>query len=55
MCGEVIICELKHQNLKIWNLKGLTWNSEGFKDPGKYLFVKESIGSMTLILLLYWK
>jgi hypothetical protein len=25
------------------NLKGITWNSEGFKDPGKHLFVKESI------------
>jgi hypothetical protein len=25
------------------NLKGLTWNSEGFKDPRKHLFVKESI------------
>ena len=24
-------------------LKGMTWNSEGFKDPGKHLFVKESI------------
>jgi hypothetical protein len=24
-------------------LKGLTWNSEGFRDPGKHLFVKESI------------
>jgi hypothetical protein len=25
------------------NLKGIAWNSEGFKDPGKHLFVKESI------------
>jgi exonuclease III len=25
------------------NLKGMTWNSEGFQDPGKHLFVKESI------------
>ena len=25
------------------NLKGLTWNSEGFEDRGKHLFVKESI------------
>jgi exonuclease III len=25
------------------NLKGMTWNSEGFRDPGKHLFVKESI------------
>ena len=24
-------------------LRGLTWNSEGFRDPGKHLFVKESI------------
>jgi hypothetical protein len=24
-------------------LRGITWNSEGFKDPGKHLFVKESI------------
>ena len=22
---------------------GMTWNSEGFRDPGKHLFVKESI------------
>jgi exonuclease III len=25
------------------SLRGLTWNSEGFRDPGKHLFVKESI------------
>ena len=25
------------------NLKGLTWNSEGFKDPAKHIFVKEAI------------
>jgi hypothetical protein len=25
------------------NLRGLTWNSEGFKDPEKHVFVKESI------------
>jgi exonuclease III len=25
------------------NLRGITWNSEGFKDPGKHLFVKEAI------------
>ena len=24
-------------------LKGLTWNSEGFKDPAKHLFVKEAV------------
>jgi exonuclease III len=24
-------------------LRGLTWNSEGFRDPGKHLFVKEAI------------
>jgi exonuclease III len=24
-------------------LRGMTWNSEGFRDPGKHLFVKESI------------
>jgi hypothetical protein len=24
-------------------LKGLIWNREGFRDPGKHLFVKESI------------
>jgi hypothetical protein len=24
-------------------LRGITWNSEGFRDPGKHLFVKESI------------
>jgi hypothetical protein len=43
MCREVIVSELKLQNLKMLNLKGLTWNSEGFKYPGKHLFVKESI------------
>jgi hypothetical protein len=25
------------------SLKGMSWNSEGFKDPGKHLFVKEAI------------
>ena len=25
------------------NLRGLFWNSEGFRDPGKHFFVKESI------------
>jgi hypothetical protein len=24
-------------------LRGIKWNSEGFKDPGKHLFVEESI------------
>jgi hypothetical protein len=24
-------------------LRGLSWNSEGFRDPGKHLFVKEAI------------
>jgi hypothetical protein len=27
----------------VTNLKGFTWNSEGFKDPGKHLIVKEWI------------
>ena len=22
---------------------GMTWNNEGFRDPGKHLFVKESV------------
>ena len=25
------------------NLRGVFWNSEGFRDPGKHLFVQESI------------
>jgi hypothetical protein len=25
------------------DLREMTWNSEGFRDPGKHLFVKESI------------
>jgi hypothetical protein len=24
-------------------LRGISWNSEGFKDPGKHFFVKEAI------------
>jgi hypothetical protein len=39
--------EAQESNLKRivhkFGLKRLTWNSEGFKDPGKHLFVKESI------------
>jgi hypothetical protein len=42
MLGGVTVLESNSQNYMI-NLKGLTWNSEGFQDPGKHLFVKESI------------
>ena len=40
--GEVL--ELKFGLIvEMSNLKGLFWNSEGFRDPGKHLFVKEII------------
>ena len=29
-------------------LRGMTWNSEDFRDPGKHLFVKESIRDFRL-------
>ena len=28
---------------KMQGLKGMTWNSEGFRDPNKYLFVHETV------------
>ena len=30
-------------DIEMHNLRGLFWNSEGFRDPGKHLFVNESI------------
>jgi hypothetical protein len=35
----------------MFGLKGMTWNSEGFRDPGKHLFVKESIREYELDFL----
>jgi hypothetical protein len=36
--------KLKRKNLiAMEGLRGLTWNSEGIRDPGKHLFVKEAI------------
>ena len=33
------------------NLRGMFWNSEGFRDPGKHLFVQESIRERKLDFL----
>ena len=39
---EVVVVKTKQKNIN-GRFKSMTWNSDGFRDPGKHLFVKESI------------
>jgi hypothetical protein len=39
---------LKNHTLDMEGLRGMSWNSEGFRDPGKHLFFDEAIREYSL-------